>query len=191
MDPVSILTITQTACIISFQIITTLSTFVTGVKDLDERFKGFTDEVESLRRVLVAVTTTLNDPQLRLAELSTGKYANQDMWEAIYGSVEDCRLYLEKLRSELSGIRKKKGEGNIVRQAIRALELRLNKDDINNLRSQVHSHQLGLNTALQMLNVYFRPMFKLSAVLIHIQLYILPFAYANARQLGATNCNLG
>ncbi|MCJ1384831.1 hypothetical protein MMC17_007949 [Xylographa soralifera] len=154
MDPVSILTITQIACTISFQVLSTLYAFVNDVKDLDERLRGFTDEVEGLRRILVAITTSLNDPQLRLAEISTGKYGNKDMWEAIHGSVEDCRLYLEKLRSELSGIRKKKGEGNILRQAVRALELRLNKDDINNLRSQVRSHQLGLNTALQMLNVY-------------------------------------
>ncbi|MCJ1400588.1 cytoskeletal protein binding protein [Xylographa trunciseda] len=153
MDPISILTITQIACTISFQIISTLYSFANDVKDLDVRLRGFTDEVEGLRRILVAITTSLNDPQLRLAEISTGKYGNKDMWEAIHGSVEDCRLYLEKLRSELSVVGKKKGEGNILRQAIRALELRLNKDDINNLRSQVRSHQLGLNTALQMLNV--------------------------------------
>ncbi|MCJ1418045.1 cytoskeletal protein binding protein [Xylographa parallela] len=154
MDPISILTITQIACTISFQVVSTLYAFASDVKDLDGKLKGFTDEVEGLRRILIAITTSLNDPQLRLVESSTGKYGNNDMWEAIHGSVEDCRLYLEKLRCELSGIRKKKGEGNIIRQAIRALELRLNKDDINNLRSQVRSHQLGLNTALQMLNVY-------------------------------------
>ena len=153
MDPISILTITQIACTISFQVVSTLYAFASDVKDLDGKLKGFTDEVEGLRRILIAITTSLNDPQLRLVESSTGKYGNNDMWEAIHGSVEDCRLYLEKLRCELSGIRKKKGEGNIIRQAIRALELRLNKDDINNLRSQVRSHQLGLNTALQMLNV--------------------------------------
>ncbi|MCJ1387796.1 hypothetical protein MMC18_000639 [Xylographa bjoerkii] len=154
MDPVSILTITQTACTISFQVISTLYAFAKDVKDLDERLRGFTDEVEGLRRILIAISTSLNDPQLRLADISTGKYGNKDMWEAIHSSVEDCRLYLEKLRAELSGVRKKKGEGNIFRQAIRTLELRLNKDDINNLRSQVRCHQLGLNTALQMLNVY-------------------------------------
>ena len=47
MDPVSILTVTQAACTISFQITSTLHAFASDVKEVDERLKGFTDEVEA------------------------------------------------------------------------------------------------------------------------------------------------
>ncbi|MCJ1251851.1 Proteoglycan-4 [Trapelia coarctata] len=155
MDPASILTIAHGAFTITSQIILTLYAFSEDLKNLDDGIKCCTDEeVESLRRILLAITTSLNDPQLSLAAVSAGRYGNKDMWAAIYGSVEDCRLYLEKLRAELGNIRQGKAKDSFFRQAIRTVEMRLNKNQINQLRSHVRSHQLSLNTALQMLNVY-------------------------------------
>ena len=154
MDPVSVLELVAGCLRTTTDVTKAIYLFIHETKRIDETLRGFYDELEGLKRVLLAITTTLNDPSLKLAEISPGQYGNKDMWEAIHGSLEDCRIYLEKLNEELSSISAgRKTGGNFFKQAWRTFELRLSKEDISGIRSHIHSHQISLNTMLQMLNV--------------------------------------
>ena len=154
MDPISILTLVGSTTKVSWEIGNVLIDSVGAVRSVDENLKGFSREVDGLRRLLVSITTSLNDPALGLAEISNAKDANKDMWVAIYGAIEDCHDYLQKLRNEIVPLTKSDESKNVFSQAVRALKLHLTKDDINKIRSHVQYHQLGLSTSLQMLNVY-------------------------------------
>ena len=153
MDPATIVQLVDLATRLSVKIISTIYTFWKETRRIGDVLDAFAVEVRSLKRVFMAITTSLNDPNLKLAQLSTGQYGNQEMWAAIFGSVDDCRRYLEKLVGELEGISKSKGDNNFFRQAIQTFEMRLSKKDIDGIRTQIQSHQVDLNTALQMLNV--------------------------------------
>ena len=154
MDPISILELVGGVLRTTGEVSKLIYLFIHEAKRVDDTLTGFADEINGLKRVLLAISTTLNDPQLRLAEISPGQYGNKDMWEAIHGSLADCHTYLEKLSTELANISRKKGQGGLFRQAWRTFELRLSKDDIAGIRSHVHSHHISLNTMLQMLSVY-------------------------------------
>ena len=154
MDPISIITLVGSATKLSWQIVITLRNAVDEHKKVDENLLGFAREIESVRRVLVSISTSLNDPALGLAEISHAQHANKDMWLAIYGAVEDCNMYLQKLCAEVMPLTKPDGKESVFSQAVRALKLQLNKDDIEKIRSQLQSHQVGLGTSLQMLSVY-------------------------------------
>ena len=153
MDPATIIQLVDIAVRLSVKIISTIYTFWKETRKIGDVLDAFAVEVRSLKRIFMAITTCLNDPQLKLAEISIGQYGNQEMWAAVFGSVDDCRRYLEKLVGELEGISKKKEDNSFFKQAIQTFELRLSKKDIDGIRSQIQSHQVDLNTALQMLNV--------------------------------------
>ena len=153
MDPVSVLTIVHVSSKLCSSIISGLHTFAQDFKNLENSTKALVDEIEVVRKTLVALTAILNDPKLKLAEISTGELGNRDIWAAIYGSAEDCQLYLEKLRSEVVKLGKRSEDGSFLKQTTRTVKLLFEKGNISDLRAHLHSRQIGLNTALHMLNV--------------------------------------
>ena len=86
MDPVTILTLVQTASGLSFEIIMSLYSFAKEIKEVDSSLKALIDEVKGLKCTLIAITKSLNDPVLRLPEMC----GNTEVWAAIYASVAGC-----------------------------------------------------------------------------------------------------
>ena len=154
MDPISLITLVGSATKLSWEIVITIREFVNEIRKVDENLQPFSHEVDGLRRLLISITTSLNDPNVGLAELYNDQNANKDMWEAIFGGVEDCHNYLQRLCAEIMPLREPEQGKSVFSKAIRALKLQLSRDDINKIRDQIQVHQMGLNTALQMLNVY-------------------------------------
>ena len=152
MDPVSIVTLSGSVAKICYEIAATLFNFARDAKDIDDNLNAFATEVSSFSLTLKAVTSTLNDPKLGFSDIS--KDTNPDVWDAVGGSIESLKRFLDKLRQELEEISSKTSDRNIFRQAMRAFELRLKKESVNGLRSTLRTHQLSLNTALVMVQLY-------------------------------------
>ena len=156
MDPITIVSCVAAGIKLSGEISGAIYTFVHETSHVDETFKIFADEIQSLSRLLKAIVTNLSHPLLDLSKLSTpqGGGGLQEIWEAIYGSVEDCRQYLEKLRVVVLKVQGKKDNDDLLSRTKRTIDMKLNKHEITAFRQALRSHQNDLNTAVVMLNVY-------------------------------------
>ena len=154
MDPISIVTLSGGVAKLCYQIATTLFNFACDVRDVDDSLNTFATEISSFSLILRAVTSTLNDPLLGFDKIWRSETSNQDVWSALGGSIENLKRYLDRLRSSLHVISKSEADKTLFNQAIKAFELRIKKDNVDNLRSVLRTHQLSLNTALVMVQLY-------------------------------------
>ena len=145
------LTLSGSVAKLCCQIATTLFTFANDTKDIDDNLNCFATEISSFNLALKAVTSTIKDPRLGFAKLSDN---NHDVWEALGGSIINLRTYLDKLCEILKEINCKGKDKTLLRQAIKTFELRLKKDSVDGLRSTLRTHQLSLNTALLIVQLY-------------------------------------
>ena len=153
MDPISIITLIQFSSVLSKGLLSTLISYGIEVKNIDASVKALTSEIQGLDRIFSALTSSLNDTNLRLAEIGKGEYGNKHMWEALHGSIESCRIVLERLRHELPALPEHRTERSF-KLIFQTIAFRLNKEDINDVRSSIASHHASLNTALHLLNLY-------------------------------------
>ena len=156
MDPLSIAATATGLVKVSYEISKTLFNLADKTLNVEDHLNAFASEVSSVSGILKAVTSTLNDPRLRLSHIARGPTSNHDVWEALLGALNSLRLYFGKLKAKLDGIRATNGDGNLFKQAIQALELSLAREGVNNLRSNLLSHQQSLNTAFHMVQLYFQ-----------------------------------
>ena len=149
MDPASITTLITGAIQLSYQIATNLVILANKITSISTTLHDFASEINGLSLTLTAVASTLNDTRLDLVGSSPS--TNEDVWRALFGSLDSIRLYLERLKHEYPA---RNGKTSLLEQAKHALGLHLHQDGINKLRDIVRTHQLTLNTALLMLQVY-------------------------------------
>ena len=154
MDPIALTTLIASATKFSWQIAITVRGATQGVRRVDEHVLAFSREIDGLRGLLNAITTTLNDPAVGLAEIEDAGEENRDMWSAIAEAVDNCHTTLKQLCDEVAPIQQEGGNRGLLNLAVRALKLHLEKDEIAQLRSHLHVHQTSLSTSLQMLQVY-------------------------------------
>ena len=152
MDPISIITLIQFSSKLSKGLISTLIKYGTEAKNLDTSVEALTSEIQGLDRMFSALKTSLNDKNLRLAEIGKGEYGNKQMWEALHGSIESSHDVLERLRHELPALPEDRMERSF-KLVFHTIAFRLKKEDINEIRSSMASHQASLNTALHLLNL--------------------------------------
>ena len=152
MDPISIITLIQFSSQLSKGLASTLIKWGIEAKNIDVSVKALTSEIQSLDRMFSALTTSLNDSNLRLAEIGKGEYGNKHMWEALYRSIESCRVVLEHLRHEVPALPENRTERSY-KVVFNTITIRLKRGGINDVRSSIASHQASLNTALHLLNL--------------------------------------
>ena len=149
MDPATITTLITSAIQLSYQIATNLVILANKTTNISTTLHDFASEINGLSLTLTAVGSTLNDTRLDL--IGSSPSTNEDVWRALFGSLDSIRLYLERLKHEYPA---RNGETSLLEQAKRALRLHLHQDGISKLRDILRTHQLTLNTALLMLQVY-------------------------------------
>jgi hypothetical protein len=151
MEPLSIIgavtSLIKTASIVSI----TLHTFVNETRNVDQTVKDLATEVAGLNSALKEVEAVLQSPTVATAEKSGSADDNQQLWQTVYGALEECQVTVVRIDSALDGVRKKRS--NWATQAFRQMKLNLNKDQINSLRAQTHTHYMALKMALQMINM--------------------------------------
>lgn len=151
MDPVSISAFVASILPIAQRVAAGIFGFAVEAHHNSETLNTFASEVRSLTRVLEAATSTINDANFP-AQPDGGPSAN--VHRALHGAVDDIRLYLERLQSQVQRIQGKRANRDLYRTAIRTLATRINRTGINELRSLLQTHQLSLNTALVMVHLY-------------------------------------
>ena len=151
MDPISIITTVGAVSHAVYQVSTTLYTFIQATKNVDQSVKSLYAEVDGLYRVLDAISSSLKDPTIR-STTATAQDSSK-LWSSFDGSLSDCRetaLALDDILKSVKGVSTRR---NIFKLSIRQMKLNLNEDDIKNIRSQIHTHNMNLQMALQTINV--------------------------------------
>ncbi|KAE9366410.1 hypothetical protein N431DRAFT_386751 [Stipitochalara longipes BDJ] len=149
MDPVSILASVSAASRAALALSTTLFTFVQATRQIDQSVRGLYDEVTGLNTVLDAIRSSI-----QAASFAKGKQAERipGLWQSVVTSLDHCCETVGRLHGSIKEIQKP--SSNMVGQALRALKLNWNEDQIKTLRSQIQIHNAALQLALQMINVH-------------------------------------
>ena len=154
MEPISIVTLSGGVVQLCYKIARSIYILAKDVQSIEENLNSLAAEVSSISRTVKAVTTTINDPQLGFGAISQVTASNQDIWSALFGSVEDLRKTLERLRTRVAEVTPTDQTTSLTVKMARMIELKISQDYISRVRSSLHTHQLSLNTALLMIQLY-------------------------------------
>lgn len=152
MDPLSIVTSVASIVVVVSRVSVGLYSFVHETRNVDRTVKDLVAEVDSLKTALLDVDSVLKSPAIVAAEkrLPTAD-DNKQLWQSLYGSLEDCEVTVVRIDSALDVVRKRRSR--FFTQAVRQVKINLGKDEINMLRTQVHTHCSALKMALQMVTM--------------------------------------
>ncbi|KAL8745477.1 MAG: hypothetical protein Q9190_002387 [Brigantiaea leucoxantha] len=154
MDPLSIPGLIGSLIPIAYKIAAGIFAFTTQFEDNSDTLNGFAAEIASLSRILQAASSTLNTAGFPLRPNGPRNTTETDICRALFGAAEDMRLYLERIRQLIKRIQGESNNGVLYRRAIRDFMMLVNDSNIANLRSQLQTHQISLNTALVMVQLY-------------------------------------
>ena len=79
MDPLSVAATVAGLTKVSYETTHILYGFTDKILNVDDHLYAFASEVANTSRILNAVTTTLNDPHLRLSQISSSPKSNKDV----------------------------------------------------------------------------------------------------------------
>lgn len=137
MDPVSIAGLVGPTLKTLYTITTTLYTFVTSAKKVDETLEHLQGDVRGLTRVLEDIIIA----QARHATLGT-----DDAWGRIYNAIHDTRRTIEDLQKVLDRLGPPSKITNGYKKAVKQVHLNINSDEISKIRSRVQWHSTVLRT---------------------------------------------
>ena len=152
MDPVSVISIIEAsggalkACT---TVTKTIIDFVDDVQNAQELTNDIRQEVQNSERVLKAVKGSFEQvdhhhPSLRI---------QQDVLEAVKGSVTDCDLSLKTLINILGYIRGADTKINVITNTQQALRLRNRRQELSKCRLDIERHKLSLNLSLTLVSL--------------------------------------
>lgn len=151
MDPLSVAASVTALGTMVLQLSSSLYVFVDATRKVDNTVNALYAEVNGLIQILNTIGAVLRTPTLAAQGASGTTDDTRGLWQAVYGSLTDCRDAVENLEKTLQSV-KMKGQ-NVVQQMIRQFRLTLKEDDINALRSQFKTHNMALQIALQTINL--------------------------------------
>lgn len=151
MDPVSIISVACGVSKVAYQVSVTLYTFVNATKNVDQSVNSLYAEVNGLNRVLDAIASSLENPVIK--SVNAADQHTSELLNSIDGALKDCRHTVETLADILKGVTEKNKSRNPFKQSARQIKLNIREDEIKNLRSQTHTHNMNLQMALQTINL--------------------------------------
>ena len=151
MDPLSIAAGSAGLFTLCVQCSTILYQFFEDNKKVDANVTTFCDEVDNLAQVLDALSTTLRHPRTLAAVESSRQEYDGKLWVNVDRLLDKCRASMESLRKLLQ--RLNRDSGGFLRKPLKQLRLRLQSDDILQLRGQIQSHTLMMQITLQSINM--------------------------------------
>lgn len=135
MDPVSILTTVSAVSRTALALSSTLYTFVQATKGVDGTVRSLYDEVTGLNFTLDAILGIAKSTEI---DKTRDNEQSLKLWSTVTKSLVGCRETVDKLHETLRGLDRE--SSSVARQAIRTLKLNWKTDQINALRSHLHSH---------------------------------------------------
>ena len=148
MEPLSIATTVGATCKFVYEVSTTLYAFINSAKVVDKSFEALHAEVQGLHRVLDLVEKTINEPALIQKDIATS--LGNGIWTSIDHAVQDCQRTATALEQILRRLGNGDKASNLFKKAAKQIQLNISTDDINNIRSRIHTHSFNLHLALQM-----------------------------------------
>jgi hypothetical protein len=148
MDPVSILTTVVAVSRTALALSSTLYTLVQATKGVDDTVRALYNEVTGLNFTLDALSATIKAVDI---DKTRNNEQSLKLWSTVTRALAGCREAVDKLHRALQGF--KKEGSNVASQAIRSLKLNWKSDQINTLRSHLHSHNTSLQLGLQIINL--------------------------------------
>ena len=136
MDPVSIAGLVGPTLKTLYTVTTTLYTFITSAKQVDKSLENLQVDVRGLTRVLEDIETFLKD-------VVPG---TEGAWDPIYNAIHDTRRTIKDLEKILDRLGLPSEVTNAYKKAVKQVQLNLNSDDINNIRSRIQWHSTVLRT---------------------------------------------
>ena len=151
MDPVSIAGIVGPTLKTLYSVTTTLYTFITSAKKVDKSLENLQNEVRGLTRVLEDIETFLKD--VIIAQTKNATLGRDGAWGPIYNAVQDTRHTIEALQKVLDRLGSPRDITNGIKKTMKQIQLNINSEEINDIRSRVQWH----STSLRMYNLELFP----------------------------------
>lgn len=129
---------------------------IQSLKSVDQNVHNLVSEVESLRKLLLSIQTTFEDPSLQHAISSSP--AAKKHWEDTQGMLEEFTVCLEAFKRQVEDVTRK--DSGIFRRPAQAMKLAINGGELDGFRQNLNRCQVGLNTSLILANMY-HPLYEL------------------------------
>ena len=144
MDPVSIAGLVGPTLRTLYTVTTTLYTFITSAKKVDETLENLQGDVRGLTRVLEDIEAFLKG--VIIAQTSHATPGTDAAWDPIYNAIHDTRRTIEDLQKVLDRLGPPSKITDGYKKAVKQVQLNINSDEISNIRSRVQWHSTVLRT---------------------------------------------
>jgi hypothetical protein len=140
MDPLSIASAAAAGAKCLFIVVDLIAAY----KQVDQSIRTLESLSRGLARVLDHLAGALNDPVLNYQK-------NAGVWASVHGTVQSCETTIASFDAKLAPVREATRNG--MHQAWRAFTLGLQQPEIDRLVSNMKTHSINLQLALQTVNV--------------------------------------
>ena len=126
--------------------------FATEIRHLDESLENIRTETRNLAGVLGPVRNVLE--RFRDISHDVDSRTNQEIVDAVDGSMADCNGSLKRLTNIFGEIRGAENGGQILPSAQQAYRLKSKSRELDGCRSQIRDHKQSLHLSLTMITLY-------------------------------------
>ena len=151
MDPLSIASAASGLVVVCTKCSVLLYKYMDDIKTVDSTVGLFCTEIDSLARVLDAISTGFDHPPTAAAIAASQSYHGGALWINVTKLLEKCGTAMSRLKKILQ--RLENTRGGILRRPIKQIKFSMKSADIVILRQQVQSHNIMMQIALQSISV--------------------------------------
>ncbi|KAL8780768.1 MAG: hypothetical protein Q9213_006315 [Squamulea squamosa] len=154
MDPISPIAIVSAVSVIGVNVCTIsakLYIFIRATKAIDKSIEALYTEIKGLENVIKSAQGTLSNALDDF--LGNPFFLAAEAWDSIKGAVDDCQITVETLTPIVQNVASSKPATNLFQWAFRQVKLELSADEVEAVRSRIHTHTMCLQLSMQMLIV--------------------------------------
>ena len=144
MDPVSIAAAVGPTLKTLYTVTTTLYSFITSAKKVDQALENLNGEVRGLTRVLEDIETF--DKDVIIAQTSHAPNRKDGVWGPICNAIQDTQRTIEALQVVLDRLGPPSNVKNGFQKTKKQIQLGFNSDEISNIKARVRWHSAVLRT---------------------------------------------
>ena len=150
MDPVAIISTVGATSQIVQSVSTTLYSFISSVKVVDQSLEALHVEVNGLHGVLDTIENTLKTSVI--AQAKEAAALADGIWASIDHAIEDCQRTVTVLQNIVQSLGN--SPSTSYKKVVKQIQLNLNAEDIRNVKARVQTHSFILQLTLQMAVLY-------------------------------------
>jgi chromosome segregation ATPase len=152
MDPLSILSATETAIGITKNVAETLSTLIAQTQNADRSLEQLYREVTDFEGVLQRMNYDFSDQKMRAAAFETQTGNIDAHWNAVLQAILKCNERLEELEKLLKRLA---GNSSVTsNKIVKGFRLNFATSDIHFFQSEIEAYKKNITLSLSMILVY-------------------------------------